>query len=745
MKNKILSIACIALVLTLVLVTPVAALSDTPYQGYIYDSYDKSNPAPVGYEPEKLVNQSVLGLDSVGKLYDMDFDEDGNLYVLDSDNGSIYVLDIDLNLQSTIKIVDVNGLIKDEAPKEEGTNTENGEAVEEGAPEVAVPAAEEESDESNEDSEESTEEVKTVDFSKAKGIFIHGKGEDKRIYIADTEHARLLVADIEGNLLQVFLRPETTLIPKDVEFRPTRVVVSKENTVYVLCQHVYSGVLMLNQYGDFLGFCGANKIEMTASMLFDYMWKKLLGEEMKKTQQRYVPVEYTGLDIDDEGYLLACTVAGTEKSECIRRLNAKGNNIFPLSTFGDLETAEIGDKVRTTTFTDVTCIGDGVFAALDSEFGRIFVYDNDGSFLMSFGTKGSQLGTFSTPLAIASYDDYVYVLDQSTNAITMFSANDYGKTVLKASRAYLKGLYNESIELWESVLVQNGAFETAYVSIGRSLMNLEDYKGAMEYFKLGQSRVDYSRAFQEYRTRLIAEWFDVIAVVIIVLAVGLFIFFKLRKKKKIGYDYEVPDGYFRRLLLSIGHPMRDMMAFVNNTKGAAWIAPVVAALWFFESVFTYQTRAFIFNTNDPAKMDIRLLFIGSVGMFVLFIISNWLICTMFSLSGKLKQIATVTSLAILPYIFASIFNTILSNFLTEEEGMFMTIISVLAIVWGIIILFVGLSKIHEANIMLTLVLVIATLLGIFVIVFLILVFLSLWQQFIDFCTSVISEIIGMIR
>ncbi|MBO5089301.1 MAG: hypothetical protein J6C27_00100 [Clostridia bacterium] len=695
MKKKILSIAAIALALTVLLITPAAALSDTPYQGYIYDSYDKSNPAPVGYEPEKVVNQNVLGLSSIGRLYDMDFDKEGNLYVLDSDNSSIYILDVNLQLKSTLT------LNKDGEP---------------------------------------------VNFSKAQGIYIHKTGDEKLIYIADTEQGRILVSDKDGNVVNVFTRPETSLIPESTEFRPTKVVVSDEETVYILCQHVYSGVLMLNQYGEFLGFCGSNKIEMTATVLFNYMWKKLLSEDLKTSQSRYVPVEYSGLDIDEEGYLLACSVSGTDKTESIRRLNAKGNNIFPLETvFGDLETSEIGENVVSTTFTDVTSIGEGVFAALDLALGRVFVYDTEGSFLLSFGTLGNQVGTFKTPVAIASYSDYVYVLDQATNTITMFTVNDYGKTVLDASRSYLKGLYNESIDLWESVLVQNGAFETAYVSIGRSLINLEDYKGAMKYFKLGQSRVDYSRAFQEYRTRLISEWFDVIFIVIIVIAVGLFIFFKFRKKKKIGYDYEVPDGYFRRLMLSLAHPVRDMMAFVNNTKGSFWIAPFVAALWFFEKVFTYQMRGFIFNVNDPAKMDIRLLFIGSVGLFVLFILSNWLICTMFSLSGKLSQIATVTSLAILPYIVSSILNTILSNFLTDEEGMFMTIITVLAIAWGVMILFIGLSKIHEANIVLTLVLVLATLLGIFVIVFLVLVFFSLWQQFIDFCTAVIREIIGILR
>ncbi len=697
MKKKIFSIAAIALALTILLVTPAAALSDTPYQGYIYDSYDKSNPAPVAFEPEKVINQSVLGLDSIGRLYDMDFDKEGNLYVLDSDNSSIYLLDTNLVYQKTIKL--------------------------------------------QKDGEQYT-------FAKAQGIFIHKTGDDKRIYIADTEQGRVLVSDKDGNVTNVYTRPKTALIDEKTEFRPTKVVVSDEETIYILGQHIYSGIIMINQYGEFLSFCGSNKIEMTASTMFNYLWKKLLSEELKGTQARQVPVEYSGLDIDEEGYLLACTVSGTQKNESIRRINAKGNNIFPGETvFGDLETAEIGENTVTTTFTDVTSIGDGVFAALDLALGRVFVYDNEGSFLMSFGTLGNQLGTFKTPVALASYNDNVYVLDQASNSITMFTVNSYGKTVLDASRSYLKGLYNESIDLWESVLVQNGSFETAYISIGRSLMNLEDYKGAMECFKLGQSRVDYSRAFQEYRTRLISEWFDIIFVVVIVIAIGLFVFFRIRKnkKKKIGYDYEVPDGYFRRFMLSLAHPVRDMMAFVNNTKGSFWIAPAVALLWFFEKVFTYQTRAFIFNENDPSKMDIRLLFIGSVGIFVMFIVSNWLLCTMCSLSGKFTQIATVSALAVLPYIVANIFNTVLSNFLTDEEAMFMTIISVLAIAWGVIIMFVGLSKIHEVNIVVTVFLLIGTLLGIFIIVFLILVFFSLWQQFIDFCTSVFKEFVGIIR
>ena len=176
MKNKILSIACIALILTLMLVTPVAALSDTAYQGYIYDSYDKSNPAPIGYEPEKMVNKNVLGLDNIGRLYDMDFDEEGLLYVLDSDLSSIYVLDIDMNLQSIIKIYDVNNLIN---PKKEDESSSD-----ENKPEEVAPADNDENTATEETTDDALmDETKLVDFSKANGIYIHGKGEEKLIYI----------------------------------------------------------------------------------------------------------------------------------------------------------------------------------------------------------------------------------------------------------------------------------------------------------------------------------------------------------------------------------------------------------------------------------------------------------------------------------------------------------------------------------------------------------------------------------
>ena len=161
MRKKVTAFFSILLIFLILMSVSVSALSDTPYQGYTYDSFNTSNPAPVGFEPEATVNSGSLRLESFGSLSDFDFDENGNLYVLDSDKSLIYILSSELEYIKTLSL------------------KENGNAI---------------------------------SFEKAQGIFLHAANGAALIYIADTENGRILVSDTEGNVLRILKRPETTLI-----------------------------------------------------------------------------------------------------------------------------------------------------------------------------------------------------------------------------------------------------------------------------------------------------------------------------------------------------------------------------------------------------------------------------------------------------------------------------------------------------------------------------------------------------
>ncbi len=55
----------------------------------------------------------------------------------------------------------------------------------------------------------------------------------------------------------------------------------------------------------------------------------------------------------------------------------------------------------------------------------------------------------------------------------------------------------------------------------------------MKYLKLGMNREYYSIAFRRYRNQLLEENLSVILSVLAVVIVGLIVFFRIRKKKKM--------------------------------------------------------------------------------------------------------------------------------------------------------------------------------------------------------------------
>ena len=81
--------------------------------------------------------------------------------------------------------------------------------------------------------------------------------------------------------------------------------------------------------------------------------------------------------------------------------------------------------------------------------------------------------------------------------------------------------WEASVQIWEQILRLNINMDFAYLSVGRSYLTEAKYAEAMAYFKLGNSRDLYSKAFAYYPKEVVEQNFGVfaLAVVLIVLAV----------------------------------------------------------------------------------------------------------------------------------------------------------------------------------------------------------------------------------
>ena len=74
----------------------------------------------------------------------------------------------------------------------------------------------------------------------------------------------------------------------------------------------------------------------------------------------------------------------------------------------------------------------------------------------------------------------------------------------------------------------------AYSAIAKSQVLLGDYKGAMENYRIAYDMEGYSEAKTYRRQELLRENFAAVAIGFILLCVALYVWVKIREKKKRG-------------------------------------------------------------------------------------------------------------------------------------------------------------------------------------------------------------------
>ena len=108
-------------------------------------------------------------------------------------------------------------------------------------------------------------------------------------------------------------------------------------------------------------------------------------------------------------------------------------------------------------------------------------------------------------------------------------------------------------------------------------------------------------------------------------------------------------------------------------------------------------------------------------------------------SGKLKEIASVTAYALIPYIVSQAIRLILTQVLVAEEALFLTIVTVIGVIWSFILLFGGLYAIHQYSVSKTIANLLLTLFGMAVVVLIIILFFTLMQQVVFFVQTIAEE------
>ena len=93
-----------------------------------------------------------------------------------------------------------------------------------------------------------------------------------------------------------------------------------------------------------------------------------------------------------------------------------------------------------------------------------------------------------------------------------------------------------------------------------------------------------------------------------------------------------------------------------------------------------------------------------------------------------------------PLIFTNILTTVMSNGMVLEEGDFITFVSTLGYVWMVGLIFVGCMVIHEYFFNKNLLMLVSSIVGMGMMMFLALLFVTIGQKMIEFFIGIYEEI-----
>ena len=516
--KKLLSILLAAVLAVMSMSATVSAVD--PYTTYNYDAWSNAIPSQAGYEVVATYDSVTMHLEqlsdpnseffisedepaTMSDMKDFFLSPNNEFYIVDTGNNRIIKTDLEFNLLACYKNFP-GSYTKHTIIDEEGNET----VVD--ADELRAPY----------------------------GIFVD---EDDVMYIADRDNQRIVKCVEEtktsARILSEYYRPETELYDS-VSFYCTKVLVDAAKNVYVICPAVNKGAIMFSDSGSFVGYYGANRVEVTAEVIRNKIWRKIASEEQLASLVKTTPVEYANFDIDDEGFIWTVTEVANASTDAVKKMNPAGYNILERTAdnnkFGDQISVTYNGTTYATRLTDISVSEEHFVNILDYTSGRIFQYDERCNQLLIFGfDQEEQRGGFYNPNAIESHGDNIYVLDGRNCDITVFGLTEFGRYVHEAIALHNKGLYEEAYEIWQEVLKRDGGFYMALLGTAKALYNQNDYEGAMKYAKLAFTDTDYDKAFEANRQESLRKNFTLYVVIILLVAAAWITINILKKKKKI--------------------------------------------------------------------------------------------------------------------------------------------------------------------------------------------------------------------
>jgi len=565
-----------------------------------------------------------------------------------------------------------------------------------------------------------------------KGVFVTS---DQHIYVADRDAQAVFEFDRDGNLLNEFNKPDSPLYGDSLSFMPVKIVVNDAGIMFVICESNTNGIVEISptEGGTFLGYFGTNAADKSLQTI---IYRAILTDAQRAKMVGNIPSTPDNFCIDGKG--LIYTVTRGEEEETLKRLNIAGKNVIEPDWSAEIPAAVAAGN------------HDNVFVAAQQGF--IYEYNNQGEllFIFSGNDDGSQRVGLTTLVSAISVDtqDRIYLLDSDKSQIQTYAPTEFTDLLHEALKLYAGGRYSESMAPLQEVLKMNSMFDYANKAMGRAYYQEENYEMAQKYAKLAKDNEGYSDASWEIRNIWLKKYLvPIIWVIVILFAGSKIIGYFDRKKNLLGPLRKKKEQignitFFNNLKYAwyfMRHPIDGSYGVAREGRASMMTANVLAVIFTLIYIINKYLCGFLQKTVMEGRYEIFSDFAMVAAVLFALTACNYLVCTINEGEGTVKKIYCSLTYCLTPYITIVPIIFGLSHVLTSNEQFLITLAYFLVFGWTAVLFVLAVKEVNNFTGKETVKVLCLTVFTILILAMLIFIIYVLWAQVFEFIREIVGE------
>lgn len=207
------------------------------------------------------------------------------------------------------------------------------------------------------------------------------------------------------------------------------------------------------------------------------------------------------------------------------------------------------------------------------------------------------------------------------------------------------------------------------------------------------------------------------------------------KDERVGYMLKT----LRYSLYVITHPLDGFWDLTHEKRGSVAAANLIIIMTFLTKIWKMQYTSFLFIEVNWEKVNIFKEILKIVLPLYIGVLANWGLTTLFDGKGRMQDIYMAVGYALTPYVIIQLPLIVFSNLITLEEGAFYYYTGTFSVLWCAMLIVSAVMMIHDFSFSKTLAVLIATAVGMLVIIFLLLLFFSLISDGAAYFISLYKE------